>query len=89
MGEGRGIYSVAMFQKERHLLSADVFPFGFRRLKGGSTLRHLNARDCKAIPAPKFSPAAKTLVRRKGTAGQKAGGIVPLYYSLGTSKYRS
>ena len=38
------------FQNERHLLKADVFRFGFRRLKGGSTPRHLNARGRQSRP---------------------------------------
>ena len=38
MDEGYGIYSVAMFQKERHA-AGRVFLFGFRRSEGGSTLR--------------------------------------------------
>ena len=37
-------------------------PFGIRMLGGG-----------KAAPKPRFWPAAKTLVRRKSAAGQKAG----------------
>ena len=54
------------------------FCFGFRRPKGGSTLWYLNARDGKAIPAPRFSPAAKTLVRRTRANRQKAGWVVLL-----------
>ena len=46
------------------------FCFGFRRPKGVSTLRHFNAQGGEAAPPPRFSPAVKTLVRRKSTAGQ-------------------
>ena len=41
----------------------------------------------KAAPAPRFSPAVKTLVRRKGAAGQKAGWVV-LLYLFEISRYR-
>ena len=37
MGEGRGIYSVAMFHKKGHPL--DVLFCGFRRPEAASTLR--------------------------------------------------
>ena len=39
MGEGRGIYSVAMFQKEKHRL-AMLFFLGFVAVVGSSTLRY-------------------------------------------------
>ena len=40
----------------------------------------------KAAPAPRVSPAVKTLVRRKSAAGQKAGWVVSRYM-FGPSKY--
>ena len=45
-----GFESLRACQNERHLLSADVFRFGFCRLKGGSTLRHFNARGRQSRP---------------------------------------
>ena len=47
------------------------FYFRFRRPKGGSTLRDFHVRDGRAAPASRFSPAAKTLVRRTHAAAQK------------------
>ena len=47
------------------------FRFGLRPPKAVSTLRDFHARNDKAIPAPRFSLSAKTLVRRKSAAAQK------------------
>ena len=44
-----GFESLRAYQKERHA-EKRVFLFGFRRLKGGSTLRHLNARGRQSRP---------------------------------------
>ena len=42
------------FQNERHLLKADVFRFGFRRLKGGPALGDQNAWVGETAPSPRF-----------------------------------
>ena len=63
------------------------FCFGFRRPKGGSTLRDLNAQGGKAALPPRFSPAVKTLVRRTRAAAQKGRWVV-LLYLFEISKYR-
>ena len=47
-------------------------PFSWTpRAKARSALRDFNARGGKAAPAPRFSPTAKTLVRRTRAAAQK------------------
>ena len=47
------------------------FCFGFRRPESGFTLGISMLGVGKAAPAPRFWPAAKTLVRRKSGAAQK------------------
>ena len=59
--------------KKKDMTFGHVFLFGFRPPEAASTLWDFNARGGKAAPAPRFSPAAKTLVRRTRAAGQKAG----------------
>ena len=61
------------YQLQNKRTSAKQMSFysGFRRPKGGSTLRDFNARGGRSAPAPRFSPAAKTLVRRTCAAVQK------------------
>ena len=71
MGEGRGIYSVAMFQKERHAFSVSFFlgsgrqrrplPFGIEMLRAAKP------------PLRRGFACGKTLVQRKRAAGQMAG----------------
>ena len=72
MGEGRGIYSVAMFQKERHAFSVSFFlgsgrqrrrppPFGIEMLRATKP------------PLRRGFACGKTLVQRKRAAGQMAG----------------
>ena len=63
-------------QKERHLLKADVFPFGFRRLKGGSTLRHFNAWGRQSRPCAEVLPCsenARTAQRHRRPEGRLSG----------------
>ena len=52
------------------------FCFGFRRPKGGSTLRDLNAQVGKAALPPRFSLSAKMLERRKSGAAQKGCWVI-------------
>ena len=50
------------------------FFFGFRRPKGGSTLRHCTcSAEVNSACAKVLRPRRKTLVRRRRAAGQKAG----------------
>ena len=65
--EGGAALWAAEPKKERHLLSADVFLFGFRRPKGRLPLRYPNARGRQSRPLrqgfglrPKRLYAAKT-----------------------------
>ena len=51
------------------------------RAKARSALRDFNARGGKAAPAPRFSPTAKTLVRRTRAAAQKGRWVVFLQRS--------
>ena len=60
MGEGRGIYSVAMFQKERHDFRR-VFLFGFRRPMARETLRRFKCSAEMNSASAKVPPAAKRL----------------------------
>lgn len=57
--------------KKKDMTFGHVFLFGFRPPEAASTLRDFNARDGRAAPAPRFSPAAKTLVRHTRAAAQK------------------
>ena len=59
------------FQNKRTSAKQMSFYFGFRRPKSGSTFRDFHARGGRTAPAPRFSPAAKTLVRRTRAAAQK------------------
>ena len=61
--------------KKKDMTFGHVFLFGFRPPEAASTLWDFNARVGKAAPAPRFSPAVKTLVRRTRAAGQKAGWV--------------
>ena len=56
-----GFESLRAYQKERHA-EKRVFLFGFRRLKGGSTLRAQNAWVGKAAPA-QFPAAGRDFTR--------------------------
>ena len=57
--------------KKKDMTKGHVFLFGFRRSKRGPTIRDFHARGGRAVPAPRFSPSAKTLVRRTRAAAQK------------------
>ena len=69
----RAVSFSATKDKKKDMTFGHVFLFGFRPPEAASTLWDFNARGGKAAPAPRFSPAAKTLVRRTRAAGQKAG----------------
>ena len=57
--------------KKKDMTFSHVFLFGFRPPEAASTLWYLSARRKSIPPAPRFSPAAKTLVRRTRAAAQK------------------
>ena len=82
------IQIVVTSQNKRQLLLQLPFILGSGRPKAASTLRYLNARGGGAAPAPRFSPAVKTLVRRTRAAGQKIGWVqaCPLTGNLNISK---
>ena len=67
--------------KKKDMTFGHVFLFGFRPPEAASTLRDFNARGGKAAPAPRFSPTAKTLVRRTRAAAQKGRWVVFLQRS--------
>ena len=64
-------FCIAIRTKKKDMTFGRVFLFGFRPPEAASTLRDFNARGGKAAPAPRFSPTAKTLVRRTRAAAQK------------------
>ena len=68
--EGRSGPSARGVHKKGHDLRRVLF-CGLRGLKARSALRDFNARGGRAAPAPRFSPAVKTLVRRTCAAAQK------------------
>ena len=69
MGEGRGIYSVAMFQKERHAFSVSFFLGSGRRMRPPpSGIEMLRAAK---PPFRRGFACGKTLVRRKSGAALK------------------
>ena len=70
---GSSKISILWYAQKKDMTFGHVFLFGFRPPEAASTLWDFNARGGKAAPAPRFSPAAKTLVRRTRAAGQKAG----------------
>ena len=66
--------TAALLKAKKTSAKADVFLFGFRRPKGGSTLRHCTcSAEVNSACAKVLRPRRKTLVRRRRAAGQKAG----------------
>ena len=65
-----GFESLQAHHKKGHDVSRVLF-CGLRGPKARSALRDFNARGGRAAPAPRFSPAVKTLVRRTCAAAQK------------------
>lgn len=83
------LWSVHLFYqhmtKQKATAFAVAFCFGFRRLKGGSTLRHLNARGRQSRPSDKVFPCGENAC----TAGEHRLGPVGRVCSFARSYFQT